>query len=419
MNILDLQQYASRGPGLSIRWALAVFLTVPLAGQVLGAQGPEGASTAAGAPVGESEATAEEERAQDSSGETAWYDRIRFSGDFRSRYEGFYQTDRETRNRARLRLRLRLDTDINDDARFQLQVASGDPGTPVSTNQTFTGFFRPKPFSLDRAYLAYNPQAVSALTLGVGKFGFRQNRTQMVFDDDLNFEGGWEQVTWHISEGVGINLVALQTAVTELSRDNDAFMVAGYGELSVEGSRADFRVSAASYGWVNPNLIVAGQTDGVLGSALTNDLIRSRRGEVVGFASEFNVVDVIAETTIQTARPGYPIRFLADFARNTRAANDRDSGFWLEAEYGRPRAVNTWGATYTYGWIEQDVSPSAFVFSDIPGTNLRLHMIETSYIPKSGLSFDVTLHLTKRLVVPDDARNDLLARLHVAIVARF
>jgi hypothetical protein len=59
------------------------------------------------------------------------------------------------------------------------------------------------------------------------------------------------------------------------------------------------------------------------------------------------------------------------------------------------------------------------VFSDMPGTNIRLHMIETSYIPKNGLSFDVTLHMTKRLVVADNAPNNLLARLHVAIVARF
>ena len=410
-------RYGTGQPVRSAGCALVVFFAGLLVGETLHAQGSDGAATHAGAPV--VEATAQEEPAQDSSAETPWYDRIRFSGDFRSRYEGFYQTDRETRNRARFRVRLRVDTDINDDARFQLQVASGDPGTPVSTNQTFTSFFRPKPFNLDRAYLAYNPRAASALTLGMGKFGFPQNRTQMVFDDDLNFEGGWEQVSWDLSEGIGINLVALQTAVTEVSRDNDSFMLAGYGELSVEGGRADFRVSAANYGWGHPDLIVAGHTDGVLRSILTNDLITGTAGEIVGFASRFNVVDVIAETTIQTARPDYPIRLLADFAYNTRAANDRDSGFWLEAEYGRPGAVNTWGATYTFGWIEQDVSPSAFVFSDIPGTNLRLHMIETSYIPKNELSFDVTLHLTKRLVVPDDTSNDLLARLHVAIVVRF
>ena len=402
---------------------MAVFMAVFIAGQTLRAQ-VDASPTPAGAMVSEPEpadaaATVEEESAQDSSADTPWYERIRFSGDFRSRYEGFYQADRENRNRARLRLRLRVDTDLNEDARFHLQVASGDPGTPVSTNQTFTSFFRPKPFNLDRAYIAYNPQVASALTLGIGKFGFPQNRTQMIFDDDLNFEGGWEQVSWDLSEGVGINLVALQTAVTELPTDNDTFMLAAYGELSFDGSRADFGVSVANYSWANPDPIVMGHTADVLKSILTNDLMRNSAGEVVGFASGFNVVDVIAETTIRTARPDYPIRLLADLAYNTRAANERDRGFWVEAEYGSPRAVNTWGATYTYGWIEQDVSPSAFVFSDILSTNIRLHMIETSYIPKSGLSLDVTLHLTKRVVVLEGTPNDLLARLHVAIVARF
>ena len=85
-----------------------------------------------------------------------WYERIEFGGDFRSRYEGFYQDGRTTRHRNRLRLRLRIDSDINDDTHLQIQIASGDPGTPVSTNQTFSSFFRPKPFNLDRANIAYN-----------------------------------------------------------------------------------------------------------------------------------------------------------------------------------------------------------------------------------------------------------------------
>ena len=63
----------------------------------------------------------------------------------------------------------------------------------------------------------------------------------------------------------------------------------------------------------------------------------------------------------------------------------------MEAEYGAPRATGTWGAGYTYGSVEQDVSPSAFVFSDMPGTNVRLHMIKASYILKTGFSLDATL----------------------------
>ena len=60
--------------------------------------------------------------------EPPWYERLRFSGDFRSRYEGFYQSGRTTRNRGRLRLRLRIDTDINEDTSLHLQVSSGESG---------------------------------------------------------------------------------------------------------------------------------------------------------------------------------------------------------------------------------------------------------------------------------------------------
>jgi hypothetical protein len=117
---------------------------------------------------------------------------------------------------------------------------------------------------------------------------------------------------------------------------------------------------------------------------------------------------------------GYPLRLLANFAHNTRAANDRDTGLWLEAEYGAPRAAGTWSAGYTYGWVEQDLTPSAFVFSDMPGTNVRLHMLESSYVPVTGLSLDTTLHISKTLFVPADVEPPAwLWRLHLAAVVRF
>ena len=362
-----------------------------------------------------------ESQHDESKRELSWYERLRFGGDFRSRYEGFYQEGRRggTRNRTRLRLRVKLDTEINEDTRFQLQIASGDPGTPDSTNQTFTSFFRPKPFNLDRAYLAYNPRVASAMTVGLGKFPHPQTRTQMTFDDDLNYEGGWEQIEWNLSDDVSIKLVAMQTAVNEASRGADSYMLAGYGEISFDFGVHDFQVSTANYRWGNVDQVVLGQARGELASIQTNAVVRATDGNIVGYASGFNVVDIIAQATFQTPSSTYPLRVLAEYARNTQATNDRDSGFWVEAEYGSPRQTGTWGATYTYGWIEQDVTPSAFVFSDMPGTNLRLNMIETSYVLKTGLSLDVTLHLSKRLFLPDDASNNLLTRLHVAAVMRF
>ena len=362
--------------------------------------------------------TADDESAQQST-TAPWPDKLRLSGDFRSRYEGFYKTSRPTRNRTRLRLRLRIDSEINNDTRFQLQVASGDPGTPASTNQTFEGFFQPKPLNLDRAFVAYNPRAAEAITLGIGKFATPVMRTQMTFDDDLNFEGGWEQFSWKPQENVAIDLVALQTAVNEVSRGADAYMLGGYGAASFTFGSNSLQLSAANYIWRNADQIVAAQASGELTSILTNRVIRNADGIATNFASEFNVVDIIAEATLNTPNPDYPIRLLIDYAVNTKATTDR-KGFWIEAGYGDPGPVGSWGATYTSGWIEQDVTPSAFVFSDMPGTNIRLNMIETSYVVKTGVSLDVTLHLTKRLVVAqNNTSNQLLARLHVATVVRF
>jgi len=376
-------------------------------------------------PIEDNKATTNQDNPNDESSseateEISWTERLTISGDFRARYEGFYKSGRSTRNRGRFRLRLRLDTQINEDTNFHLQVASGDPGTPASTNQTLKGFFQPKPFNLDRAYIAYNPQAAKALTLGIGKFPTPVLRTQMTFDDDLNFEGGWEQVSWQPHERIDIDLGSIQTAVNEVSRGADAYMIGGYGAASFAFGSHSLQFSAANYMWRNADQIVAAQASGKLTSILTNRVIRNSNGIATNYASEFNVIDVIAEATLATPHSGYPLRLLVDYAVNTRATTSQNNGLWIEAGYGDPGPVGSWGATYTSAWIEQDVTPSAFVFSDMPGTNIRLNMIETSYVVKPGVSLDVTLHLTKRLIVSEnDTSNHLLSRLHVATVIRF
>ena len=375
----------------------------------------DGQDEATPAESGEEAETEEQDREP-----AGWWERIRLSGDFRSRYEGFYQSEQATRNRFRMRLRLRLDTQINDDTRVSIQVASGDPGTPVSTNQTFTGFLRPKPFSLDRAFVAYNPQATSAMTLGIGKFGLPLTRTQMIYDDDLNVEGGWEAVTFNATDMVGINLVGVQTVVNEFSRAGDTYMLGGYGAVNVDLGRTAFQVSGANYSWTNVDSIArATAILAPITAILTNEVVKDADGVVTGYASKFNVVDVIGEASFRFGERNYPVRLLAEYSRNTRAANDRDRGFWTEAEFGSARDAGSFEASYTYGWIQQDVTLSAFVFSDMPGTNLRLHMINTSWMLLPNLSWDVTIHISKRLHPETGQNPNWLVRPHIAVVVRF
>ena len=348
------------------------------------------------------------------SGDQPWWERTTFSGDFRSRYEGFYQGEQTPRHRFRLRLRLRLDTEVNDDTHFQLRVTSGDPGTPASTNQTFKDFYLPKPFSLDRAFLTYNPGSASALTLGAGKFGLPVTRTQMVWDEDINWEGGYQQVAWQAGENATIRLVAVETAITEVSAAADSFMVAGFGQLSLQLGAHAFEFSLADYGFGRVDQVAIGSATGPLKSINTNRVERDALGEVTGFASDFNLVDVIGQVTLATARPDYPLRLLADWVTNTRAAGDEETGIWVEAEYGLAERPRTYAVGYTFARVEQEAVLSPFIFSDMPGTNLWLSMVTASYMPQPRLNLDLTLHFSKRLVVAPGASNTWLLRPHIA-----
>ena len=348
-----------------------------------------------------------------------WYERIELGGDFRSRYEAFYQDGQTTRHRTRYRLRLRIDSDVNDDTHLQIQIASGDPGTPVSTNQTFSSFFRPKPFNLDRANIAFNPGGARALTLGMGKFGFPFSRTQMTWDDDINIEGGYEQVAWSPTETVDVKLVALQTAVNEVSSDQDSYMLAGYGEVRVAVGSHSIQFSVTDYAFGNVDQVAIGRATGPLRSILTNQLELDADGTIIGLVSDFNLVDVIAQAEFDTGRDRYPFRVLADVVRNTRAASGLDTGIWFEAEYGGSRQPRSYTAGYTFGRIEQDAVLSPFMYSDIPGTNVQLHMINVAYVPLSNLTLDLTVHITKQLAVPAGTPNSYLTRPHVAVIVRF
>lgn len=97
--------------------------------------------------------------------------------------------------RARVRVRLGLIGDINDEWSYGLGIATGS-GTsgPTSTNQTLgqgsssaPGYFNKYPVQLDRAYVRYQPSA--AVEVNTGRFKNPFVGTELVWDEDLSFEG--------------------------------------------------------------------------------------------------------------------------------------------------------------------------------------------------------------------------------------
>jgi hypothetical protein len=97
-----------------------------------------------------------------------------------------------TENRFEPRVRARLDVtgQVNDWIKVELQVGTGSDDGPVSPNQTMgggSGSFSPYAIWLDRADVRMTP--VKGLQLDLGRFVTPFWTTDLIFYNDLNFDG--------------------------------------------------------------------------------------------------------------------------------------------------------------------------------------------------------------------------------------
>jgi hypothetical protein len=343
-----------------------------------------------------------------------WWERITFYGDFRARYEGFFQDDAETRQRERFRLRVGLRTAIADGLDFNLRLASGDAADVTSTNQSLSGFLNRKPINIDQLSLAYTPPDFKPLTLGFGKYGYPVTRTQMVWDDDVNWEGTFERL--HLSvDPVEIRIVGVQSPINEIGGDEDAFMFGEYVHAAFALGGHEVQLSLADYAFRNPDQIALALQEGdLIRTQNTNALRRDAQGRVIGYESGFNLVDAIAQVTFGTGRDAYPLVALADVVVNTRAASDEDTGLWLVGAYGTAETPRTYEATYTFARVERDAVVSAYNFSDMgPATNVVMNMATFSYMPLRRVNLDFTAIFTKLLDAGSRPANPTLTRIQV------
>jgi hypothetical protein len=348
--------------------------------------------------------------APSASSPTPWYERITVSGDVRLRSESFFQAGRPMRYRPRVRARLGLNTALGDALAVGMRLATGDPRDPTSTNQTLEEFFGRKPFYLDQAYLVWRPSRTKDFSVGVGKFPFPVLRTQMTWDDDLNWEGAYEQVA---TSGAAVwRLTAIQSPLHEVSAGPDAAMFAGQGSLAFDAGRHRVELGASLYAFRHVDQVAMALGSGDLRSQNWN-LLRVQNGRVVGFASGFRLVDLIGRVSLRTRRPDYPVTLVAHWVRNGQAVDGEDTGVWLEARYGRASASRTIAASYIFTRIERDAVISAFGFSDIPSSNTLAHIVGFSYAPAAHVALDATVYLTRKIVLAPGESDRLLTRLQL------
>src|SRR5438105_1223815 len=143
-----------------------------------------------------------------------WVTGLKFSGDFRGRFE---QNNAESaeyfdRNRYRMRLRVGLVASVGEQFDVGFRIATGNPqtnpggalvgGSPITANQDFNSLESRKFLWVDAAYARWNAVQAGDFTLSatIGKMDNPFQLSNMVWDYDINPEGGALQAAYKIND---------------------------------------------------------------------------------------------------------------------------------------------------------------------------------------------------------------------------
>lgn len=112
------------------------------------------------------------------------------------------------RNGARIRARLRVGAKLTDSIAAEIRLATGNDSTPVSTNQWMgaaPGNFSKYSIWLDRANIRIAPKGLfSGTTLVAGRAANPFWTSELIFDQDLNFDGFSLHSDWRVGKDVGL-----------------------------------------------------------------------------------------------------------------------------------------------------------------------------------------------------------------------
>ena len=353
-----------------------------------------------------------------------------FSGDFRLRAEPTFggPVDRsQDRFRQRLRLRFNADARLNDQIRGGFSLASGDLNDPISTNQTLSEYDTRKPIQIDKAWATYNPSWFRPLTLTGGKFAYSWFNTELVWDKDLNPEGASETLAFNTKTPTlrRIAVVAFQLPFAKNTRalpnDKSIYNTMVYGQQLQSswqlGDRVRLSAHASYYDWkyadsVAFSLLVpnsaspvsgllaiknAGVQNSIATVTATNAITGTKTLTSAQFASQFGILDTLAQLDFTTSSERWPVSFVGDFADNTRACanlanlakgsvlsapcdSSARHGYWLEGNFGRTVKKGDWQFSYSRIVIEREAVLGAFNYSEIfPTSDVEIHRPEILY----------------------------------------
>lgn len=401
-------------------------------------------------------AQAKTERWGDVNAVPEWVDRLKWEGDMRVRHQSDLYAEgnlkgatglasyqlagmnitnaEEDRTRLRVRARLGLTAKVASGVSAGLRLTTGNTSDPVSTNQTMGVSANKYSLVLDRAFVKLEP--TDWLNISAGRLPNPFFSTDLVWDDDLNFEGLAASMTpWARNESARLKPFAtlglfplqdVETSSTNRARDKWLY-AAQVGLDWMPSSNARWRFGLAYYDYRNvkgvanpasivPNATQTGPYDGtapqsrqkgnslmVIDSDLNGDLTADtdRSKWIYGLAADYKLANLTAAVDLSHFDPLHVI-VSGDVVKNlgydsTETAAPALMGAGYEAKtlgwqgrvaVGMPdmRRKRNWQAYLGYRHIERDAVLDAFTDSDfrLGGTNSKGYFLGAMYALESN-----------------------------------
>lgn len=400
-------------------------------------------------------AQAKAERWAEPNAVPSWLDRIKWEGDVRVRYQlddyaksntdalsyilaaagsnptgsevtrsaGFLSNNgsaatantQEDRDRYRLRARLGILAKVSDDWSAGVRLATGNTTDRVSTNQTMGQDFNKYQLMVDRAYLKYDP--LEWLSATGGRIPNPWFSTDLVWDEDLNFEGFATTIKPSFANGdfrpfltLGAFPLREDSPPTRPNRwmagvqagakwnfsQNSRFTVGlamyEFDKLEARAERdADYLAGSASYGQYE-----YGSGLRQKGNTLFRTNASSDTGATIwGLASKFRPVNLTASLDLAHFDPVHVV-LTADYVKNIAFDRDeiqrrtgvaltdgKDYGYLFKLAVGMPKLEkrHDWQGSFAYRYLGSDATVDAFTDSDfgLGGTNLKGYQLGLNY----------------------------------------
>lgn len=345
----------------------------------------------------------------------------------------------QDRDRFRSRYRLGLKAKVTEGLEANVRLSTGNINSPVSTNQTLGNSGEKFEFSVDRAFLKYeglDSNAYNWMTLQGGRIVNPFTTSNLVFDQDLSFEGFASTFRYNLagsdslydqedqSASLYMTLGAFPLEEFELStkdkwllggqiggdweftnQDKLSFGVAYYNYLNTEARPGELGKAAHNCSTPDadrdasiPQFMQGGNS---MMAVCYDDINNIDTPQKFGLASEFEILNITASYDLAMFAPIH-VKLTADYAKNfgydkddiqQRVANgviynnndneERTDAWQVRLDFGWPNArlPGRWNAYTAYKYIESDAVLDAFADSNfhLGGTNAKGWIIGANY----------------------------------------